>query len=367
MHVCKVLFVALLFSFDHFKRESSVLDRISWNLHTMPAVFKKDVQLECHISTKFNCCNDFTRKWSRGKSYDLIVMNGVSLDTAKYKEYLNISANTSTLTIYEFSEYDIDIPYECSYGFISDSKILELTEENFEYHPEEMLPYNLTSEGQQVVLNITLMKVYPAPICTAMDGIKDVTNNLFIKNDENGLFLRSNIRFNYTINYVCHATIEILCRIGQTKFAIVNGSRPCIKEKSGFTLSLIEIVIVAIYSIMVIISITIWISLLVKYLLSDNNNVHKSTNTDDNTIDSEIDRNNDGTIDIQQHESVETQEGLNMEPIVQTQVVQDVQQSQPLLQSNVNALKIETIEHVEVPKKPKTKPIKNKKQTKQSA
>lgn len=107
-------------------------DRISWNLLTKPVVFKRDVQLECHISTKLKCCNEFTRKWSRGKSYDLIVMNGVSLNTAKYKEYLNISANISTLTIYSFNEYDVNIPYECSYGFISDSKILKLTEENFE-------------------------------------------------------------------------------------------------------------------------------------------------------------------------------------------------------------------------------------------
>ncbi|XP_052079789.1 uncharacterized protein LOC127717947 isoform X2 [Mytilus californianus] len=294
-------------------------------------------------------------------------MNGVSLNTAKYKEYLNISANTSTLTIYKFSEYDVNIPYECSYGFDSASHILELTEENFEYHPEEMLPYNLTSDGQQVLLNITLMKVYPAPICTAMYGIKDVTNNLFIKNDENGLFLRSNIRFNYTINYVCHKTVEIFCRIGQTKFAIVNGSRPCIKEKSGFPLNLTEIVIVTICCIMVIFSITIWISLLVKCLRSDNSNVHQSSNIDDNTIYSENDSNNDDTIDIQQHGSVEMQEGLNMEPIVQTNVVQDVQQSDPLLQPSATAENIVTLEDVEAHTKPKRKPVKKKKKKKKSA
>lgn len=108
------------------------VDRISWNLLKKPAIFTKDVQLECKISTEFPCCNEFTRKWSRGKSYDLIVMNGVSLNTAKFKENLNISTNSSTLTIYKFSEYDVNIPYECSYGFDSASHILELTEEDFE-------------------------------------------------------------------------------------------------------------------------------------------------------------------------------------------------------------------------------------------
>ncbi|XP_071147977.1 uncharacterized protein [Mytilus edulis] len=214
--------------------ETPIKDYISWNLHTKPAVFTNDVQLECKISTQFRCCDEFTRKWSRGKRYDLIVMNGVSLNTAKYKEDLNISANSSTLTIYKFSEYDVNIPYECSYGFDSSSQILELNEENFEHHPEEILPINLTSDGQQVLLNVSLMKVYPAPVCNATDGEKDVTQYLAVATVVDGIFFQSNILFNYTIDYVCHSTIVILCRLGGSNFVIVNGSRPCLKATNYY-------------------------------------------------------------------------------------------------------------------------------------
>ncbi|XP_076088648.1 uncharacterized protein LOC143059069 [Mytilus galloprovincialis] len=341
MKIYKVLYVALCIVCE---TETPVQDRISWNLLKKPAVFTRDVQLECTISTEFPCCNEFTRKWSRGRRYDLVVMNGVSLNTAKYKENLNISANTSTLTIYKFSEYDVDIPYECSYGFDSASHILELTEENFEYHPEEMLPYNLTLEGHQVVLNITLMKVYPAPICTAMDGDIDVTDNLIIKNDENGLFLRSNLRFNYTINYVCHTTVEISCRIGQTKFAIVNYSRPCIKEKYDSTVSLVTVrVMIIVCSIVIIFYITVLLRM--NYRLHVKRNKYLSTKTDGSNQESKTDdRNNDDTnvtpqsVEMQRMSIVQSHEGMDLEPAVK----HNVQHSQPLLQSVAKEGNIDT-------------------------
>lgn len=97
-------------------------------------------------------------------------------------------------------------------------------------------------------------------------------------------------------------------------------------------------------------------------LFSDNSNVHQSSNIDDNTINSE----NDDTIDIQQQESVEMQERHKMKPILKTKVVQDVQQSDPLLQPSVNAENIITIEDVETHKKPKGKRVKKKQMKKKN-
>ncbi|XP_076088325.1 uncharacterized protein LOC143058766 isoform X2 [Mytilus galloprovincialis] len=217
-----------------------------------------------------------------------------------------------------------------------------------------MLPYNLISVGQQVLLNITLMKVYPAPICTALDGVIDVTNNLFVQNDEHGLFLRSNIQFNYTINYVCHTTVEILCRIGQTKFAIVNGSGPCIKGISGFTVRLAVTVMVTVCSMIIVLN--IGVLLWKKCRQSVNSNKHESSKSDDSNLQS---GKNDNTNDIQQSESVEmqdriivhSQEGFNMEPVV----VHDVQQYEPLLQLIAKNENIETVVHEKSPTKKKTK------------
>lgn len=94
-----------------------VAGHISWKLNTKPAVFGKDVQLSCHLTSNCPCCSDYTRKWAKGWKYNLAIVNGVSLNILKYREFLNNSANTSILTKRIFQEDDVNIPYECTYGF----------------------------------------------------------------------------------------------------------------------------------------------------------------------------------------------------------------------------------------------------------
>ncbi|CAG2194491.1 unnamed protein product [Mytilus edulis] len=106
---------------------------VVWKLSHTPAVFGTKVRLQCTFCNNVPCCNAFTRKWTKGTNYDLIVMNSVSLNSAKYEEYLNISTRTSTLTIKNFKEEDVNIPYECTYGFDTDSKVLTLNSTDFEY------------------------------------------------------------------------------------------------------------------------------------------------------------------------------------------------------------------------------------------
>lgn len=62
----------------------------------------------------------------------LASINDVTSNTSKYQESLNVSAQTSTLTITGLSREDVDIPYECTYGFDSFRKILTITEKQFE-------------------------------------------------------------------------------------------------------------------------------------------------------------------------------------------------------------------------------------------
>lgn len=105
---------------------------ISWTQLTKPAIFGNDVSLRCHLTSEYSCCDSFARKWSAGKTFDLIMMNGVSSNATKYTETVDNRFNTTTLTIKNFNENDVNIPYECTYGFDTFSKTLELTQANFE-------------------------------------------------------------------------------------------------------------------------------------------------------------------------------------------------------------------------------------------
>lgn len=122
--ICIVLYNVLFNSY--------LKGQMSWTLHDKPAVFGRMVKLICKLPRAVSCCNEFTRKWSKGWDNERIVMNSVSLNESKYGEHLNISTKTSILTIKHFSEGDINIPYECTYGFDTARKNLLLTLTDFE-------------------------------------------------------------------------------------------------------------------------------------------------------------------------------------------------------------------------------------------
>lgn len=90
------------------------------------------MSLKCHLTSDLLCCDSFARKWSSRKTFDLIILNGVSSNKTKYKEIVEHEYNTSTLIITDFNEKDVNIPYECTYGFETFSKVLDLTLTNFE-------------------------------------------------------------------------------------------------------------------------------------------------------------------------------------------------------------------------------------------
>ncbi|CAC5383237.1 unnamed protein product [Mytilus coruscus] len=205
--------------------------KISWELYTKPAVFGKDVQLSCHLTSSDPCCSEYTRKWAKGREYNLAIINGVSLNILKYKESLNSSANISILTIRTFNEHDVDIPYECTYGFNTFSKVLKITEGDFEYHPLEELPINITIYKSYIEANITFEKVYPTPECNATDGVNNMEQNLTVTNVRNGVFYTSNIYLLYDISNSCQRTIVVKCTIGQSSFTVVNNTVPCLKGK----------------------------------------------------------------------------------------------------------------------------------------
>lgn len=103
---------------------------IKWTLRENPAVFGTNIHLVCHLP-KDTCCNDY-RKWNVGNQYILVILNGVSYNLSKYKEDLIKKDQVSVLTIFSFSEEDVNIPYECVYGFHTDRSVLKLEDHAFE-------------------------------------------------------------------------------------------------------------------------------------------------------------------------------------------------------------------------------------------
>lgn len=108
------------------------LGQIVWDLKEKPAVFGKDVHLVCSIPNDIPCCMNYNRKWNVGWTHTLTVMNGRSVNETKYQEELNETSQQSILTIKSFSVHDVNIPYECVYGFMQYSTTLLLKEDVYE-------------------------------------------------------------------------------------------------------------------------------------------------------------------------------------------------------------------------------------------
>lgn len=104
---------------------------IKWTLLENPAIFGTNIHLVCHLPNDTTCCDDY-RKWNVGNQYSLIITNGLSYNTSKYKEDLIPKDKISVLTIFSFSEEDVNIPYECVYGFLKYGVVLKLKNDVFE-------------------------------------------------------------------------------------------------------------------------------------------------------------------------------------------------------------------------------------------
>lgn len=106
-------------------------ERIAWNLQTTPAVFGSDIVLEC-ILPNGTCCDRYTRRWLGGKNLNLLIMDGISSKPDKYSEEFTKESRLSKLIIHRLDSKDVNIPYQCTYGFSKDVKLLNMTDDNFE-------------------------------------------------------------------------------------------------------------------------------------------------------------------------------------------------------------------------------------------
>ncbi|VDI48779.1 Hypothetical predicted protein [Mytilus galloprovincialis] len=236
---------------------------ISWTLLTKPVIFGKDASLKCHLTSESKCCDSFARKWSAGKTFDLIMMNGVSSNATKYTETVDNRFNTSSLTIKNFSKNDVNIPYECTYGFDTFSKTLELTKANFEFYPDEQIPVDLAiDENRIAALNVTFKTIFPAPVCSASDDVQNISSKLLVKTDKNGTFFTSNIQLLYDVGNSCNRIVVVQCTIGRTHLTIVNTTISC--QQASVTVQIVKPLLLSSGALLLVVAIVLCIVYLVR-------------------------------------------------------------------------------------------------------
>ncbi|XP_052079801.1 uncharacterized protein LOC127717960 isoform X2 [Mytilus californianus] len=102
--------------------------------------------------------------------------------------------------------------------------------DSFALHPVEQIPVEIdVDENHSAVSNITFKTIYPAPVCSALEDVNNISSKLFVKTDKKGMFFTSNILLVYDVSNSCYSSRIILvqCIIGRTTLTIVNSTISC--------------------------------------------------------------------------------------------------------------------------------------------
>ncbi|XP_063418423.1 uncharacterized protein LOC134701221 [Mytilus trossulus] len=131
MWIYRKLLVRFMAQYFYLLNVAASAEGIGWKLQTIPAVFGSDVVLECILPSS-TCCDRYTRRWLGGGNLNLLIMDGISSKPDKYSEEFTKESRSSKLTIHSLDSKDVNIPYQCTYGFSKDVKLLNMTDYNFE-------------------------------------------------------------------------------------------------------------------------------------------------------------------------------------------------------------------------------------------
>lgn len=186
---------------------------VKWKLKESQIKIGKPLNLECTASS--NTMQNVSRRWTGGVKNRLLCFNGVTTNPQKYKEYEE-TTRKYTLRIKETTEDDLDCPYSCRFGFQSDEKILYVTEDNFNYLPDEnttQIEYSFNKENY--TLHLEFKKVFPEPVCKIQK--KDTVRNLTkVKGSKGRIFYHVTYQVESRESlHACGSDLEIECTIGK--------------------------------------------------------------------------------------------------------------------------------------------------------
>lgn len=102
---------------------------VSLILITDVIVFGGDIILTCTANGISTIDSEVTRQWSMGTDDELLCYNGRINNPKKYEETLT-SKNQYSLKILKVTEEDVNITYQCRYGFDAASTFIDINKYN---------------------------------------------------------------------------------------------------------------------------------------------------------------------------------------------------------------------------------------------
>ncbi|XP_076088355.1 uncharacterized protein LOC143058790 [Mytilus galloprovincialis] len=138
-------------SFILFLIEINVLVSIKMDIDTIS--FGRVIVLTCRVHGIRTIDITTTRQWSMGDDDKLLCYNGRINNLGKYKEKV-LPGNEFSLTVFNVTESDLNVVYQCRYGFDAASKLIEADE------PKTFLSLRLVKDsimlGRYIILTCTV-------------------------------------------------------------------------------------------------------------------------------------------------------------------------------------------------------------------
>lgn len=151
-------------------------EKVIWSVSTRPIVLGKPVILTCDVEELSGVIEHNITQWmGKGqgqREFSCYGLSGCCTDNDKYK--MTIRNSSFDLEIRNFNVKDLDVVYTCRYRFRTFSEMLS-------WNTAKVLckPFNIIDESnytpENIHLNITLLEVYPKPLCSATSKSRNGT------------------------------------------------------------------------------------------------------------------------------------------------------------------------------------------------
>ncbi|XP_052062271.1 uncharacterized protein LOC127702202 [Mytilus californianus] len=101
--------------------------KVTWNVEKQITDYGEDLELFCNISDDYKIKSQKSKRWYRGSEQKLLTINDV--DKPKYSA--SIESNGFKLIIKNLTENDVNVTYQCEYGFTKSENLLLLAKDVF--------------------------------------------------------------------------------------------------------------------------------------------------------------------------------------------------------------------------------------------
>ncbi|VDI76221.1 Hypothetical predicted protein [Mytilus galloprovincialis] len=216
-----------------FIAEDEPIFYLSLRLTTDFIIFKGYLILTCAVNGIRTVDRDVTRQWSMGNDDQLLSYNGRINSRRKYEETV-LPGNEFTLKIFNVTEADLNVTYQCRYGFDSANTFIEINEYNYVNPPtpeSTSIRYIFEKEMDTINISVSFKKVFPLPSCSLnIDAPNfDVTNL-----SEYEVAIDVNLSLRLQRRVACDRSFNISCLLGRKQYDV---GYLTIKDECSFEVS----------------------------------------------------------------------------------------------------------------------------------